>query len=145
MSRFHVHVAVADLAAGIHFYNALFGSEPSVQKEDYAKWELSDPAVNFAISARGRAPGVDHLGFQAADDAEQEVLAARARAADAAGLAETGTTCCYAVSDKYWATDPAGVAWETFHSLGEAPLFHDPASSCCTPTGGEPSAGDCCG
>ncbi|SFD58596.1 Glyoxalase/Bleomycin resistance protein/Dioxygenase superfamily protein [Thiohalospira halophila DSM 15071] len=145
MSRFHVHVAVADLGEGIAFYNALFGTEPSVQKEDYAKWELTDPAVNFAISARGREPGVDHLGFQAADEAEQTHLAERARTADAAGLAEVGTTCCYAVSDKYWATDPAGVAWETFHSLGEAQLFHDPASSCCTPAAEEPASTGCCG
>jgi catechol 2,3-dioxygenase-like lactoylglutathione lyase family enzyme len=144
MNRFHVHIAVDDLDRNIAFYNALFGAEPAVVKADYAKWELADPAVNFAISARGRAPGIDHLGFQAADDQERARLEERARSADAAGLKEEGTTCCYAVSDKYWVTDPQGVAWETYHTLGEAELFNDTDSACCTPEPQDP-APSCCG
>ena len=64
MKRLHVHVAVDDLTASINFYSALFAAEPSVIKSDYAKWMLDDPRVNFAISARGRAAGFDHLGIQ---------------------------------------------------------------------------------
>ncbi|MFB6260467.1 MAG: glyoxalase/bleomycin resistance/dioxygenase family protein, partial [Thiohalorhabdaceae bacterium] len=96
-------------------------------KTDYAKWELTDPAVNFAISARGRAPGVDHPGFQVSDADGLAELEERARSADGEGLKEAGTTCCYAVSDKYWVTDPQGLAWETYHTLAEAELFTDPA------------------
>ncbi|HKL78685.1 MAG TPA: ArsI/CadI family heavy metal resistance metalloenzyme [Gammaproteobacteria bacterium] len=143
MNRFHVHIAVDDLQKNIAFYNALFGAEPAVVKADYAKWELADPAVNFAISARGRAPGIDHLGLQAADEPERVRLEERARSADAAGLKEEGTTCCYAVSDKYWVTDPQGIAWETYHTLGEAELFNAADSACCAP---EPAAtSSCCG
>ena len=57
MKRFHVHVAVPDLATSIRFYSTLFGSEPAVRKDDYAKWMLEDPRVNFAISNTGRTPG----------------------------------------------------------------------------------------
>ena len=64
MKRLHVHVSVDDLAGSIRFYSALFGSEPTVAKPDYAKWMLDDPHVNFAISARGGKAGVDHLGIQ---------------------------------------------------------------------------------
>ena len=52
-----VHVAVHDLRQSIRFYSALFGAQPSVEKEDYAKRMLEDPRVNFAISTRGNEPG----------------------------------------------------------------------------------------
>lgn len=64
MKRFHVHVSVGDLAESVRFYSQLFGAEPSVHKSDYAKWLLEDPRVNFAISQRGAAPGVQHVGIQ---------------------------------------------------------------------------------
>jgi hypothetical protein len=64
MKRMHVHVAVADLDQGIGFYSALFAAQPAVVKADYAKWMLDDPRVNFAISTRGKQPGLDHLGIQ---------------------------------------------------------------------------------
>ena len=61
MKRIHVHVAVEDLRYSIGFYSALFATQPAVIKTDYAKWMLDDPRVNFAISTRGRQPGLDHL------------------------------------------------------------------------------------
>ena len=70
MKRMHVHVAVDDLQHSIGFYSALFEAQPSVIKSDYAKWMLDDPRVNFAISARGRAAGLDHLGIQVEDKDE---------------------------------------------------------------------------
>ncbi|TAL72153.1 MAG: glyoxalase/bleomycin resistance/dioxygenase family protein [Rhodanobacter sp.] len=141
MKRFHVHVNVNDLDASIRFYSTLFGSAPTVHKPDYAKWMLEDPRVNFAISQRGRAAGVDHLGMQAEDGAELEAIGARLMAADAVSLAEPDTTCCYAHSDKYWAEDPQGVRWETFHTHGEATTYSVPAAAadaagsaaCCGP------------
>ena len=62
MKRFHVHVSVRDLDESTRFYAALFGAEPTVRKDDYAKWMLDDPRVNFAISTRAGAAGIDHLG-----------------------------------------------------------------------------------
>ena len=123
MKRFHVHVAVESLTESIRFYAALFGSAPSVVKEDYAKWMLDEPRINFAISARGQSPGVNHLGFQVESDEELEEIHGRLLTADSAIKAEQGVDCCYAKSDKYWVTDPQGVAWESFRSLGSVPLF----------------------
>ena len=151
MNRFHMHIAVDDLDRNIAFYSALFGAEPAVTKPDYAKWELTDPAVNFAISARGRAAGLDHVGLQAASEDERAAIEARLSAADIAGVKQEGTTCCYARSDKYWVTDPQGIAWETFHTLGEAPMFGEAetaeGSACCAPAPPEEPASSsaCCG
>jgi catechol 2,3-dioxygenase-like lactoylglutathione lyase family enzyme len=139
MKRLHVHVSVADLAASIRFYSTLFGTTPTVHKDDYAKWQLDDPRVNFAISVRGHAPGLNHLGIQTDSDAELETLHAQLQQADLATQAEQGVACCYARSNKYWVTDPTGIAWETFHSLGSVPTFGEEpdAAACCTP---EPAA-----
>ncbi len=138
MKRFHVHVAVPELGAAIRFYSTLFGAEPSVLKNDYAKWMLDDPRLNFAISQRGGASGVNHLGFQVDSGDELEALHASLEAADRAVVAEKDAHCCYARSDKYWVTDPAGIAWESFHSLGSIPMFGAAAASgakttCCSP------------
>jgi hypothetical protein len=140
VNRFHVHVNVTDLEHSIAFYTQLFGHAPSVVKPDYAKWMLDDPRLNFAISRRDRAPGVDHLGIQADDGPALEAIGARLKAADAVSLAEVGTTCCYAHSDKYWAEDPQGLRWETFHTHGEATTYYAPADAAA------PAAeGACCG
>jgi len=137
MKRFHVHVSVRDLAQSVQFYSKVFGASPTVLKADYAKWMLEDPRVNFAISQREAKLGVDHLGLQVDSGEELTALEAQLRAADASLVPEMNTTCCYAQSDKYWVTDPQGVAWETFHSLGEAPVFgSSPAAAktaCCAP------------
>ena len=69
MKRFHVHVAVDDLAQSVRFYSTLFATEPTVLKPDYAKWMLEDPRVNFAISTgAGHGTGISHLGIQAEDE-----------------------------------------------------------------------------
>ena len=141
MKRFHVHVGVRDLDESVRFYTALFGSEPTVRHPDYAKWMIDDPRVNFAISQRGSRFGVNHLGLQVDEADELPVVKARFEAADRRSLVdEVGVTCCYAKSDKHWVTDPQGVAWEGWHSLGQVEVFErgeppgtrTPAmSSCC--------------
>lgn len=152
MKRFHVHVAVKDLESSIRFYSTLFGAQPAVSKSDYAKWMIEDPRINFAISQRGEAPGVNHLGLQVDSDEELEDLRTQAESADLSAAAESGT-CCYARSNKYWYTDPQGVAWETYHTLAQVEFFgsdnvaashavtaSEPQSSCCTPVSASPQS-----
>ena len=134
MKRFHVHVAVHDLQQSIRFYSALFAAEPSVKKDDYAKWQLDDPRVNFAISAGPAKTGIDHLGIQAENGAELEDLGSRLAQADVAITAQKGASCCYAKSDKYWTIDPQGVAWESFHTLDSVPTYGTDGRSKAVPT-----------
>jgi catechol 2,3-dioxygenase-like lactoylglutathione lyase family enzyme len=125
MKRMHVHVAVEDLERSIGFYSALFAAKPAVIKTDYAKWMLDDPRVNFAISTRGREPGLDHLGIQVEDKAELNAVYARLREAGGTIIEQGETSCCYAKSEKSWIDDPAGIAWETFLTTGESTDYGD--------------------
>jgi|SRR6185437_111011 len=138
MKRLHVHVAVDDLPKSIDFYSTLFGAQPSVVKDDYAKWMLEDPRVNFAISDRHHAAGLDHLGIQVDSREELAELSGRLKSAGETTRDQTATTCCYAQSDKAWVSDPSGVSWETFFTFGEATVYGEDAepvaaaaSACC--------------
>ena len=136
--RFHVHLHVDDLAQSIAFYNRMFAASPARHELDYAKWMLEDPPVNFAISTRGHAAGIDHLGIQTDNAEELAELRARARSAELPLEVEGETTCCYARSDKHWVTDPQGIAWEHFHTLANVPVYREAPTSeaavaCCAP------------
>ena len=123
MKRFHVHVAVDDLATNIRFYSTVFGVPPTVEKPDYAKWMMDDPRINFAISMRGTKPGLDHLGVQVETEGELAALRGQVAMAEIAALDQADAACCYARSDKYWTTDPQGIAWETFRTLESVPVY----------------------
>lgn len=148
MKRLHLHIAVEDLDRSIGFYSTLFGAQPSVVKDDYAKWMLEDPRVNLAISQRGGNAGIDHVGVQAETAAELAEMATRLKAAGETTFDQEATTCCYAKSDKSWVADPSGVRWETFHTLGEATTYgedepaHAEALKVATPP---PVVAGCCG
>jgi catechol 2,3-dioxygenase-like lactoylglutathione lyase family enzyme len=161
MKRLHVHVSVKDLSASIRFYRTLFDAEPVVTKSDYAKWMLEDPRMNFAISTHRQPVGVNHLGFQVESDEELRGMRAQFEAADARMVEESDQPCCYAKSDKYWVTEPTGIAWETFHTLGSIPVYGEDtpvfdhgasvvpmektaASACCVPAQRSEPAASCC-
>jgi hypothetical protein len=155
MKRLHLHVAVQDIPQSIGFYSALFAAEPAVVKPDYAKWMLDDPRVNFAISTRGRQPGLDHLGIQVEDAGELQEVYGRLRAAGADIVEQGQTACCYAKSEKSWVEDPAGISWETFLTTGESATYgdgtgqrvariaHEKQSACCAPQATAPTAACC--
>ena len=141
MKRMHLHVSVPDLDQSIRFYATLFGAQPSVVKPDYARWTLDDPRVNFAISQRGAAVGVDHVGVQVENPSELAELAGRLKAAGETTFDEAAVTCCYAKGDKSWVRDPSGVRWETFFTYGEATAYgEDPAALAAAV-----APGACCG
>lgn len=140
MKRFHVHVAVANLEESIHFYSTFFDRPPSVKKEDYAKWMLEDPRINFAISTRGRDPGLDHLGIQVEDTNDLKEISSRLKAAQQSILEQEQTTCCYAKANKAWVHDPQGIAWESFYTTDVATAYGEDVelqtqsnSACCAP------------
>lgn len=143
MKRLHLHVAVDDLNRSIGFYSTLFAAKPVVVKDDYAKWMLDDPRVNFAISTRAGMAGLDHLGIQVESDGELRELAGRLKAAGETTRDQEASTCCYAQSNKSWVNDPNGLRWETFFTFGQSTAYGEdddpavtakPASACCPPS-----------
>jgi catechol 2,3-dioxygenase-like lactoylglutathione lyase family enzyme len=126
MKRMHLHVGVKDIDASVAFYSTLFAAEPTVLKDDYAKWMLDDPRINFAISSTDHtAIGVEHIGLQVDSSEELAEVFGRLQAAGRPVFEEGATNCCYAKSEKNWITDPDGVIWETFVTNGETTAYGD--------------------
>jgi hypothetical protein len=113
---------------------------------------LDDPKLNFAISAQGRAAGVNHFGMQADSPDELARLKALADAASQGAVSNQGeVTCCYARSNKHWTVDPDGLPWEHFLTLSDAVVFGSktpsPARACGSSAGADAAAAGqpCCG
>lgn len=147
MKRIHIHVSTDNLKNSVNFYSKLFGSEPTKLKDDYAKWMLDDPKLNFAISSGRAQKGLNHLGIQVENANELESMRDQFKKADMLTFDEGKTTCCYAKSDKTWVEDPNGIDWETYITLEDAELFKCSPSKeneCCLPKREESVAMGCC-
>jgi catechol 2,3-dioxygenase-like lactoylglutathione lyase family enzyme len=88
MKRFHIHVGVSDFTKSVEFYSTLFGQRPTKLKEDYAKWMLEDPRLNFAISTRVEGEKVD------SDMSDADVFDARSKDATCCTPKEAKKTAC---------------------------------------------------
>ena len=136
MKRLHVNLQVHDIKESTAFYNALFDADPTVSKDDYTKWLLEEPRVNFSISLGGDQPGIRHLGIEAETSVELEEIYANVKRTNHVFREEGHTTCCYAKSEKSWVKDPQGVEWEAFQTYAESEVNRivEPSSShgCCT-------------
>ena len=120
MKRLHVSFNVTDLDKSVAFYSTLFQASPTVLKDDYAKWMLDDPRVNFVLEGGSSTPGFGHAGIQVEDEDELGDVFDRMKAAEAPYLPEGVTTCCYAKSEKSWTADPDGVMWEAFYTFHQS-------------------------
>lgn len=128
MKRFHVNVTVKSIEESISFYNDLFNEKPTVKKENYAKWELVDPAVNFSITPNENGEnnfGVDHLGiqFEAQNDVANTIK--RLETGKHNHFVQGDVECCYSKSNKVWSSDPQNVKWEHFVTMGKSDKFSD--------------------
>ncbi len=140
--RMHVSLYVSNLAATVNFYNSFFGVQPQKIKSGYAKYILDRPSliISFIENPERVQSNFGHLGFQVETKEEMEERLKTASDKKLVTKEEMGTACCYAVQDKFWATDPDGVQWEVyyFHKDSE---FNDPhyekqtteSEPCCTP------------
>ncbi|MEW6058266.1 MAG: ArsI/CadI family heavy metal resistance metalloenzyme [Bdellovibrionota bacterium] len=147
MKRFHIHVGVTDLEKSVQFYSSLFGQKPTKLKEDYAKWMLEDPRLNFAISTKVGGKGVDHVGVQVENASELAEITERLKNADLGVYDEGETTCCYSQSNKAWVEDPSGLAWEAYQNMADAEVYSEKKkedeSACCVSD--EQQQTSCCG
>lgn len=127
MKRFHVNVAVKNMDESIAFYNDLFNQKPIVLKDNYAKWALDDPAVNFSIvpGKEGKDLGVDHLGIQFAEQCDVASTIKRLETGKHNHHVQGDVECCYSRSNKVWSSDPQNVKWEHFVTYGDSEKFDD--------------------
>ena len=148
-TRVHIGLSVRDTERSATFYQHLFAQEPTKVRPGYAKFEVADPPVNLTLNAdteRQTRPGPSaHFGVQVKSTETVARIAARLRAAGLSPHLEDAVSCCYAVQDKAWVTDPDGNAWEVFvvldadapdytrkkRTAGDAPHQEATQSSCC--------------
>ena len=139
----HVAIHVRDVSKSVEFYRKLFGIEPSKIRPGYAKFDVSNPPLNFTLNAAAgeERGGLSHLGIQVESIAG--VLAMR-KQWQQRGLStrdEMNTECCYARQDKTWTRDPDGNEWEVFAVLGDnLPAKPIAKSPCCGPECCAPAA-----
>lgn len=144
MTRIHLSLHTADLAAATRFYTELFGAGPDKVREDYARFQPAQAPIALALSPGEPDAGAHHFGLKLAEPASVAEARARLEAAGLVRAVEDGVTCCYAVQDKFWLTDPDGRAWEVYAVTDDlAPVAKDPESSCCA-TESQPTP-SCCG
>ncbi len=145
MNRLHVHLKVSDIEQSVNFYSALFGRAPDKREADYAKWMLEDPRANIAISARGGAAGVDHVGIETDARPDLEAIAGRLKHAEIGLQEEADATCCYARSNKYWTASPDGTKWELYHTFADSRSFGADPAPLTVPNAIAGTKNACCG
>ncbi|MFC9449190.1 ArsI/CadI family heavy metal resistance metalloenzyme [Bacillus cereus] len=145
MRYVHVGINVTNLEQSIEFYEKVFGVSPVKVKTDYAKFLLETPGLNFTLNVQDEVNGnqVNHFGFQL--DTAEEIVLHKERLEKEGFFArdEMDTTCCYAVQDKFWVTDPDGNEWEFFYTKADSEVHKIEDPSCCT-TSNELAKNSCC-
>jgi len=133
----HVAINVRNMQASIDFYRKLFDLEPTKVRKGYAKFDVSNPPLNFTLNEHPfeESGALSHLGIQVAST--EDVLAIR-ETWHTRGLVtrdEMQTNCCFATQDKTWVLDPDGNEWEVFVVLKDnLPENEETTAVCCPPT-----------
>jgi catechol 2,3-dioxygenase-like lactoylglutathione lyase family enzyme len=121
MSRVQLALNVSDVDAAVEFYARLFGTRPAKRRPGYANFAIDEPALKLVLIENPAAPAIlNHLGVEVGSSGD--VAAAQARLAGE-GLEtepEENVSCCYAVQDKVWVSDPDGAPWEIYTVLADA-------------------------
>lgn len=148
MSRVQLALNVSHLDDAIEFYSKLFGEAPAKRRAGYANFAVADPPLKLVLietpDARhdGVAGAMNHLGVEVPSRREVRDATTRLRAAGLATTIEEQTTCCFAVQDKVWVTDPDGAPWEIYTVLADAPADSELAGGgdCCASAHVDPSS-----
>ena len=133
--RPHLSLDVHDVSASAAFYQKVFRAVPQKQTTDYAKFDLTEPALNFSlVSTAGSVSRVNHLGIEVQSAGEIAVWKQRLQEAGILEKVEDNIACCFARQDKLWFTDPDGNAWEVFTVHQQLPVEGPLAQTdCCVP------------
>jgi catechol-2,3-dioxygenase len=135
--RIHLGLAVHNLERSTAFYQALLGQEPTKRRPHYAKFEVAEPPVNLSLNevTGPTAPShpVSHYGIQVKSTAAVQETQRRLTQAGIATRVEEQVTCCYAVQNKIWASDPDGNPWEVYVVLDNDGAHHHSSAAAMSP------------
>lgn len=143
--RPHLSLDVRSVPASVEFYQKVFGVLPQKQTSDYAKFDLSRPALNLSlVSSTGRISAVNHLGIEVESLAEIASWKERLQREGVIERVEESVACCFARQDKVWFSDPDGNAWEVFF-IHEQLSVTGPVSDsgCCAPSAKNRTSQNC--
>jgi catechol 2,3-dioxygenase-like lactoylglutathione lyase family enzyme len=118
MSRIHVALNTNRFEESVAFYSKLFNSEPAKLRQDWAKFDLRDPALNLTLNRSAKTVhhgDINHLGIEVEDSETVAVMDQRLLELGLTTRPEDDVTCCYARQDKTWVQDPNGNSWEFFY------------------------------
>ena len=129
MGRVQLALNVSDVDAAVAFYSRLFQAEPAKRRPGYANFAIADPPLKLvllesadaAVRGSGTVGALNHLGVEVGSTDEVGQATIRLAEAGLTTAAEQNTTCCYAVQDKVWVSDPDGAPWEVYTVLADAP------------------------
>lgn len=135
----HVSLNVSNIEASVAFYEKAFGVSATKRKPGYAKFDLSTPSLNLSmVEAPRTGVNASHFGIQVASSEDVAAAWTRFKQAGLDTRTEENTSCCYALQDKVWVTDPDGNDWEVFVVKANTETMHDDPekakTACCTPT-----------
>jgi catechol 2,3-dioxygenase-like lactoylglutathione lyase family enzyme len=133
-AKFHLSLDVDNIDASVQFYSVLLNGAPAKHKPGYAKFDMQSPAVNLALEEKSHCclQGLSHLGLRVQSSDEIQVIRKRLEEAGYSTREEANTTCCYALQDKFWVSDPTGYRWEVY--ILKADTEHESApeqQACC--------------
>jgi len=131
--KIHVNLATRDLAASVAFYRTLLDAAPAKHYADYALFVTDEPGLELALDAdpAANAGGGAHYGIVVDKSQDVDAATARLRAAGHAVDIEMDGTCCYALQNKVWATDPDGRRWETYFVIADTEKRDEGDTDCC--------------
>lgn len=132
--RFHLALNVTDIEKSVAFYEHVFGQKPAKVRNDYAKFDVADPSVNFTLNLKTPGAGPDrlsHMGVQLSDEATLASIKTRVEGAGLLKYTEEQTDCCYARQDKFWMEDPDGNMVEFFVVFADVEANNPPKQACC--------------
>ena len=131
--KMHLNLATRDIDASVAFYRTLLLAEPAKHYADYALFLTESPGLELALDLDAETKAIEgaHYGVVVETPEEVEAAIARFRSAGYAIDIETEETCCYAVQNKVWVTDPDGRRWETYYVVAETAERDDDGAACC--------------
>jgi catechol 2,3-dioxygenase-like lactoylglutathione lyase family enzyme len=142
--KMHLKLATRDLDASVAFYRTLLLAEPAKHYADYALFLTAEPGLELALDLDTAAQVREgaHYGVVVENTRDVDAAIARLMQAGYPVDIETEETCCYAVQNNVWATDPDGRRWETYFVVDESDERASAETTCCG--GPAPAETDAC-